>query len=301
MKLKAFILSFSIITSMISCNSYTVLLKHQSHSVSVRNEDNSHVVAHLLVEKASHHCKNKLIYSSFKSGKIYQTQGAINGTALQGNYKVNFESGNLKEEGFYKDCKYETNKRKIYKLGCGFGKENDSLISGTRHGSHKTYYQNGKLKSISNFHCGLRQGNYYDYYENGNLETQEFYFEDKLKSSQYYNELGIIQETENIEYNFKKTRNYKTKLHKEFYENGDLKIENTIVEEENDIETEYYKEYYQNGFLKIEKTLINNYKNDIYREYFENGNVKYEGKFKNDKPIEKHYFYKEDGSYFNSN
>ena len=76
---------------------------------------------------------------------------------------------------------------------------------------------------------------------------------------------------------------------------GDLKIENRIVEEENNNETEYYIEYYQNGFLKIEKTLINNSKNDIYREYFENGNVKYEGKFKNDKPIEKHYFYKEDG------
>lgn len=142
MKLKVFILNFSIIITMISCNSYTVLLKHQSHSVSVRNEDNSHVVAHLLVEKASHHYKNKLIYSSFKSGKIYHTQGAINGTALQGNYKVNFESGSLKEEG--------------------------NFYHGLKNGEWKTWYENGNLKSISHFHKGRQYG-----------KTKEFQFDGK--------------------------------------------------------------------------------------------------------------------------
>jgi antitoxin component YwqK of YwqJK toxin-antitoxin module len=198
-------------------------------------------------------------------------------------------------EGFYKDCKYETNRKKIYVAGCGVGKKTDSLIPGTKHGNLKTYYQNGKLKSVSNFHCGLMQGNFYNYDEKGNLETQEFYFENLLKSSVSFNEKGFIEESDNIDYNFKRTRNYKTTDHKEFYENGDLKIENIIVEEEKDIETEHYKEYYQNGFLKIEKTLINNSKNGIYREYFENGNVKFEGKFKNGKPVEKQYFYREDG------
>lgn len=240
------------------------------------------------------------IYSQEKVIEKYENgnlkfEGYARNNVLDSIYREYYENGKIKAEGFYKDCKYETNRIKIYVAGCGVGQKTDSLTLGTRHGKLKTFYENGKLKSVSNFHCGLRQGNFYDYYENGIIETQEFYFEDELKSSQYYNELGIIQETENIEYNFKKTRNYKTTLHKEFYENGDLKIENRIVEEENDIETEYYKEYYQNGFLKIEKTLINNSKNDVYREYYENGNVKYEGKFKNDKPIEKHYFYKEDG------
>lgn len=234
------------------------------------------------------------VIEKYANGNLKFEGYSIN-KVLDSVYREYYENGNIKTEGFYKDCKYETNKRKIYIIPCGNCKKSDSLLTGTRHGKWKTYYLNGKVKSLSNFHCGLRQGNFYNYYEDGILETQEFYFEDKLQSSQSFNYDGIIEETDNIEYNFKKTRNYKTTLHKEFYENGDLKIENRIVEEENDIETEYYKEYYQNGFLKIEKTLINNSKNDIYREYFENGNVKYEGKFKNDKPIEKHYFYKEDG------
>ena len=234
------------------------------------------------------------VIERYENGNL-KFEGYSTNKILVSIYKEYYENGNLKAQGFYKDCKYKTNRRKLYKLGCGVGKVNDSLLSGTKHGSYKTYFQNGKLKSISNFHCGLRQGNFYDYYENGILETQEFYFEDKLKSSQSYSENGNIEEIKNFEYHFKKSRDYKTTNHKEFYENGDLKIVNIIVEEENDIETENYKEYFQNGFLKIEKTLCNNSKNGVYREYFENGNVKYEGEFKNDKPKGKQYFYRLDG------
>lgn len=240
------------------------------------------------------------IYSQEKVIEKYENgnlkfEGYSKNKILDSVYKEYYENGNLKAEGFYKNCKYETNKRKIFVLGCGVSKKIDSLISGINHGNHKTYYQNGKLQSISNFHCGLMQGNFYNYYENGNLEIQEFYFEGKLKMSQSFNEKGFVEEINNIEYRIKKKLELETKNHKEFYENGDLKIENIIVEEENDI-IEYYKEYYRNGFLKTEKTLKNNSKNGIYREYFENGNAKYEGKFNDDKPIEKQYFYNENGT-----
>ncbi|ENA1795735.1 hypothetical protein ABF176_002585 [Flavobacterium psychrophilum] len=243
------------------------------------------------------------VVGKYENGNL-KFEGYSKNEILDSIYKEYYENGNLKVEGFYKNCKYETNKRKIYTISCGgTGKKTDSicektesLISGTKHGNFKTYYENGKLKSISNFHCGLMQGNFYDYYENGNLETQEFYFEHKLKSSQSFNKKGFVEESDNIEYNIKKNREYKTTNHKEFYENGDLKIENIIIEDENNIETEIYKEYYNNGFLKTEKTLKNNSKNGIYREYFENGNAKHEGKFKDDKPIEKQYFYNENGT-----
>ena len=234
------------------------------------------------------------VITKYENGNL-KFEGYSKNKMLDSIYREYYENGNLKVEGFYKDCKYETNRTRIYILGCGVGQKTDSLTLGIRHGKLKTYYENGKVKSISNFHCGLRQGNFYDYYENGIIETQEFYFEDKLKSSQSYSENGNIEEIKNFEYHFKKSRDYKTTNHKEFYENGDLKIVNIIVEEENDIETENYKEYFQNGFLKIEKTLSNNSKNGVYREYFENGNVKYEGEFKNDKPKGKLYFYREDG------
>lgn len=230
----------------------------------------------------------------YDNGNI-KLDGYSRNNTLDSIYNEYYENGNLKIEGFYRDCKYETNKIKIYILGCGVGQKIDSLTSGTRHGVWKEYHQNGKIKTVSNYHCGLMQGNFYDYYENGNLELQEFYFEGKLKLSQSYNSNGTLEEVENIEYNFKKTREYKTINRKEFYQNGDLKIESTIVKEENDIEIETFKEYYQNGFLKTEKRSINNYRNGVYREYFENGNAKYEGLFKNDKPKGKHYFYGENG------
>lgn len=230
----------------------------------------------------------------YDNGNI-KFDGYAKNNTLDSIYNEYYENGNLKTEGFYKDCKYETNKSKIYIIGCDVVQKTDSLKSGTRHGIKKEYYQNGKIKNVSNYHCGLLQGNFYSYNENGNLETQEFYFEGKLKLSQSYNNNGILEEIENIEYNFKKTRDYKTINHREFYENGDLKIESIIVEEENDVEIETYKEYYQNGFLKTEKRVVNDYRDGVYREYFENGNAKYEGLFKNDKPKGKHYFYGENG------
>lgn len=233
------------------------------------------------------------VVEKYNNGNIKFEGYAIN-NVLDSIYKEYYENGSIKTEGFYKNCKYETNKRKIYKIGCGTQKS-DSLKPGTNHGIWKRYYQNGKVKSIWNYHCGLMQGNFYDYNENGNLETQEFYFEDKLKTSQSYNEKGILEMVDNIEYNYKKNRYYKTTNHKEFYENGDLKVESLIIEEENDIEIETFKEYYPNGFLKTEKRLINDYKNGIYREYFENGNAKYEGLFENNKPKGKQYFYGENG------
>ena len=212
----------------------------------------------IFINSCATYAQNREI-KKYENGNI-KFEGYSIGNVLDSIYREYYENGNIKTEGFYKDCEYETNKRKIHVVGCGIATKTDSLILGKRHGKLKTFYKNGKVKSISNFHCGLKQGNFYDYYENGNLETQEFYFENRLKSYQSYKENGNIEETENFEYNYKKTRDYKTTNHKEFYENGDLKIENIIVEEENDIEIENYKEYFQNGFLKIEKILINNSK-----------------------------------------
>ncbi len=235
------------------------------------------------------------VVAKYDTGKI-KFEGYSKNKILDSVYKEYYENGNIKVEGFYKDCKYETNKKKIYTAGCGVGQKNDSLKPGTMHGIWKKYYQNGKVKSILSYHCGLMQGNFYNYNENGNLETQEFYFEGRLKTSQNYNQKGILEEVDNFEYNFKKTRDYKTTNHKEFYENGDLKIESIIIEEENDIDIETFKQYYPNGFLKTEKRLVNDYRNGLYREYYENGNAKYEGLFENDKPKGKQYFYSENGT-----
>ena len=230
----------------------------------------------------------------YENGKT-KIEGFIKNNVLDSIYKEYYESGVLKIEGFYKDCNYKTNHAGIYILGCGVGKENDSIKSGTKHGVWKNYFESGVLSYTSNFHCGVIQGNNFSYNKTGRLQTTEFYSEGKLIYSQDYNENGIIIENSNYKYKFHKTENFKNIHTFKFYENGDLKIEN-IINENNKTEDEFYKEYYPNGFLKLEKHTINGNKFGIYREYYENGNIKYESVFKNNIPVKKQYFNNEDGT-----
>jgi antitoxin component YwqK of YwqJK toxin-antitoxin module len=180
-------------------------------------------------------------------------------------------------------------------MGCGVGKENDTILSGKKQGTWKNYYENGILHYTSSFHCGIMQGNNFSYDKNGKLETIEFYNEGRLMYLQEFNENGIVVETSNYKYKLYKTETFK-KIHTfKFYDNGDLKSEN-IIDEDDEKDDEYYKEYYSNGFLKLEQHTINGNKFDVYREYYENGNIKHEGLFKNNIPIKKQYFYNENGS-----
>lgn len=230
----------------------------------------------------------------YQNGKT-KIEGYIKDNTLDSIYKEYYENGNLKAEGFYKNCEYKTNRKGIYIAGCGVGKDKDTITTGKRHGTWKNYYENGDLNYTANFHCNIQQGNFYSYNKEGKLETIEFYNEGKLMYSQEFNENGIIIETSNLKYEYGKPESFK-KVHTfQFYENGNLKSEN-VVNENNETEIEDYKEYYPNGFLKLEKYTVNGNKNKVYREYFENGNVKYEGFFKNDYPIKKQYFYNENGT-----
>lgn len=244
------------------------------------------------------------IYSQEKYVEKYpngnlKVEGFLVGKTLDSVYKEYYENGNIKTEGFYKNCEYKTNHISIYSSlqTCGRINIKDSINIGKYHGTWKNYYENGILKSVFNYHCSFLQGNNYTYYENGNLESIEFYNGGNLLTSIEYYENGFVAKNSLYTYihNKKESRNLKTTRELEYYENGNLKIQREIIEKEKNVEIETVKEYYPNGFLKSKTELIDLEKNGIYREYYENGNVKYEGEFKNDKPIEKHYFYREDG------
>lgn len=226
-------------------------------------------------------------------------EGFLVGKTLDGIYKEYYENGKIKTEGFYKNCEYKTNYISIYTSlqTCGRINNNDSINAGKYHGTWKSYYENEVLKSVFNYHCGFLQGNNYTYYENGNIESIEFYNGGNLLTSIEYYENGFMAKNSfyNYTHNKKESRNLKTTRELEYYENGKLKIQREVIEKEKDVEIENIKEYYQNGFLKSETELIDLDKNGIYREFYENGNVKYEGKFLNDKPIEKQYYYHENG------
>ncbi|OED40128.1 hypothetical protein AB832_03695 [Flavobacteriaceae bacterium (ex Bugula neritina AB1)] len=232
----------------------------------------------------------------YGNGKL-KIEGFIVNNMLDSIYKEYYQTGEIKIEGLFKNCQYETNHTKKYKLGCGVGNSN-AIKKGKRHGIWKHYFKNGNIKWISNYHYDFRQGNFYSYYENGRLESVEFYTADDLKTSQYYNENGILEQNSIYSYLYSKEEERYLKSTKEFeyYEDGKMKIEREIMEKENDLELENYKEYYRDGFLKIEKQLEDYDKNGIYREYYENGNTRYEGIFKNDKPIDQQYFYDWEGN-----
>lgn len=228
-----------------------------------------------------------------------KVEGFLVDKTLDSIYKEYYENGNIKTEGFYKNCKYKTNKVSIFTFlqTCGRINNKDTINIGKNHGTWKNYYENGKLKSVFNYHCNILQGNNYTYYENGNIESIEFYNEGKLLTSIEYNKNGFMTKNSLYTYihNIKESRNLKTTRELEYYEDGKLKIKREIIEKEKDVEIEYINEYYPNGFLKSETELLDFDKNGIYREYYENGNIKYEGKFQKDKPIEKQYYYHENG------
>ncbi len=58
----------------------------------------------------------------------------------------------------------------------------------------------------------------------------------------------------------------------------------------------YHKSFYENGTLKEEGWLENNQKTDYWIFYYKNGNIKKEGRFKNDLPVKYWYFYRENSS-----
>lgn len=58
----------------------------------------------------------------------------------------------------------------------------------------------------------------------------------------------------------------------------------------------YHKSFYENGTLKKEGWLENNQKTDYWIFYYKNGNIKKEGRFKSNLPIKYWFFYRENSS-----
>jgi len=231
----------------------------------------------------------------YDNGKI-KVKGSIVDNTLIGDYVEYYKNGEIKTYGEFKDCQYETNHTKIYIAGCGVGNNLDTQ-KGKKHGEWKDYYENGTLKSKYNYFCGLRQGNYFYYRENGKLDWIDFYTADKEMGTQEFYENGLLSKNSTYSYQYSKHDGHdlKATVETEYYEDGSVKIQRTIKELRDDIEKESFKEYYPNGFLKTESEIVDLDKNGVYREFYENGNTKYEGIFKDDKPIDKQYYYNPNG------
>jgi len=231
----------------------------------------------------------------YDNGEV-KFKGFVIDSTLTGKYVEYYQNGQIKREGEFKDCEYETNHTKIYKAICGVG-NNKTVTEGKRHGLWKTYYENGTIKSKSNFYCGLFQGNFFYYHENGKLDFIDFYTADKQMGTQEFYENGLLSKNSTFTYEYSEHDGHDLKktIETEYYEDGSIKVQRIIEELKDDIEKEEFREYYQNGFLKTESIIIDLDKNGIFREFHENGNTKYEGIFKDDEPIDKQYYYNKNG------
>lgn len=157
-----------------------------------------------------------------------------------------------------------------------------------KEGVIKTFYNNGKLKSIGYITKKEKyNGRYREYYETGELlkeavynngilqgEVKTYYKNGKLKSIIPYKN-GIIEGVRSF-----------------YYKNGNPKEKyNYIDGKENG--TGYL--YYKNGKIKQEENYLLGKRDGKYRTFYENGNPKEEGEFKEGRMSGSFTLYYEDG------
>jgi antitoxin component YwqK of YwqJK toxin-antitoxin module len=141
------------------------------------------------------------------------------------------------------------------------------IINGERHGSYKSYYENGQIELECNYINGELDGIYKSYFINGQIETDCNYINgelDGIYKSYFIN--GQIETDCNYE---------KGELHgeyKEYHENGNLKLQTQCKKGTQTGET---KSFYDNGNKYREKNLINDEYEGEIKEYFKNGNLKF--------------------------
>lgn len=118
--------------------------------------------------------------------------------------------------------------------------------SGNYVGERKDYYENGKLKEVTNYENGKLNGQIKQYYENGNLKTIGPVKNGSLKG-----------------------------VWKDYFENGNLK--RVYWWGPFYVQPTTYKDYYETGKLKQIKKYDKNGGLTEWKMYHQNGNIKLEG------------------------
>lgn len=158
-------------------------------------------------------------------------------------------------------------------------------------GLYKTFYQNGKPKTVG-FYTNNQATDYWEYfYQNGNLKMEGlinnfineghwiYYYENGQKSHEGHMEKGK-----------------KNGYWRYYFEDGKIKSEGYYKDNKLDGEWKYYhdegalkasamynqgigyyKEYYENGIVKSEGKIKHGKSDSTWRYYFPNGNIKAQG------------------------
>ncbi len=165
---------------------------------------------------------------------------------------------------------YDTEKKQIreeYRVN-----DKDSTVL---EGLYKTFYQNGKPKTVG-FYTNNQATDYWEYfYQNGNLKMEGL-INNFINEGHwiYYYENGHKSHEGNME------KGKKNGYWRYYYEDGKIKTEGIIKENKNDGDWKYY---YDDGGLKATANYANG--TGFYTEYYEEGEglKKSEGKIKQGK------------------
>lgn len=163
---------------------------------------------------------------------------------------------------------YDAEKKQIKEIYHVLDKDSSILD-----GLYKTFYQNGKIKTVG-FYTKNQASDYWEYrYQNGNIKMEglinNFLHEGHWL---YYYENGVKSHEGTME------KEKKNGYWRFYYEDGTLKSEGSFVDNKPEGEWKYY---YDDG----SKKALANFKNGMgyYSEYYNDGKLKSEGKLKDGK------------------
>ncbi len=180
----------------------------------------------------------------------------------QGYWRISYETGKIKYQGFFKDNKPVGEMRRYYEDGViraiqYFGNNNKSKA--------KLYYQNGILAGEGNFIESIKDSvwKYYSYYDK-TLKLEEKY-----------------------------SNGVKEGYSKKYYPNGQVAEE---ILWHNNLKQGPWNQYYEDSIPKLKANYINDMRNGDFLELYPNGKPEIKGNFENNIMQGEWIYYNENGN-----
>jgi antitoxin component YwqK of YwqJK toxin-antitoxin module len=172
-------------------------------------------------------------------------------------------------------------KRSYYSSGELFSES--THVDGKQNGARRVYYQNGQIKKEGEIKDGVPVGVHKTYSEDGGASrflSTEYIEGDAYYISRCYSADGVLLfETPHRGKNAQGI-SMTDGVKKEYYENGNLRKEETYKEDKRE---GAYKEYYENDTLREEGEYKEGKQHGLCKQYYENGNLREEGEYRDGK------------------
>jgi antitoxin component YwqK of YwqJK toxin-antitoxin module len=198
---------------------------------------------------------------SFGSSKDTIWNQSDNQGRKQGYWRVTYENGKIKYQGFFKD--------------------NKPL------GEMKKYYESGALKAIQEF-TNDKKSKVKLYYQNGVLAGEGNFIESEKDSIwkyySYYDKTLILDE--------KYIKGVKEGYSRKYYVNGNIAEE---ILWHNNLKQGPWNQYYNDGTRKLSANYINDIRNGSFQTFYPGGKIETKGNFENNVMQGEWSYYDENG------